>query len=368
MVKRLFILCLLLITAVPALAQEPGSTSLPQNYRLDLTNLRHLYQSLNNCGPATLTMGLSYFGYPAESMAAQTPAADYLKPARNDGNVAFWQMQDYVNNFIQDELGVKAVARRGGNLDLIKRLLANDFPVIMGKGLDVPGEGWVGHFVLAIGYDEAEQNLLVYDSFEGHGNLQGLKMSYASVIPLWQQFNNVFLVMYPVEREGEVETLLGDLWEEQGAWEQARTVAEANTLADPQDAWAWFNLGEALTFLGRYEEAVEAYNHAYDYANVRNRMPFRAQWYMHGIFIANYRAGNYEQVVRLAMDVQRNTANVVYIEDMDYYRGLVLAVQGDTEGALAKFEQVLEFNPNYYPAADAKAAVENGTFTAPVGE
>ena len=359
--KFVIVFLAVLMLAVPALAQE-NTSAVPEAYRLELTNLRHIYQSWNNCGPATLTMGLSYFGYPADSMAAQVPAADYLKPNRDDGNVSFWQMQDYVNKFMQPELGIQAVARRGGNLDLIKTLLANNFPVIIGKGLNVDGEGWVGHFVLAIGYDDVDQSLLVYDSYEGHGNLQGLKMSYDSLLPLWQQFNNVFLLMYPAEREAEAQSILGDLWEEQAAWEQARIVAEANTAADPQDAWAWFNLGEALTFLGDYEGAVTAYDRAYNYAEVRERLPFRVQWYMHGIFQANYQVGNYEKVLRLAMDVQGFTP---FIEDMNYYRGLVLAAQGDTEGALAKFDEVLTFNPNYYPAVTAKESVLAGTFAAP---
>lgn len=72
MIRRLLLVMLLLVIAAPALAQEglvsPGALT-PASYRLD--NITHIYQGWNNCGPATLTMALTYYGYRAD----QNPAA-----------------------------------------------------------------------------------------------------------------------------------------------------------------------------------------------------------------------------------------------------------------------------------------------------
>src|SRR5664279_1669707 len=61
-----------------------------------LTGVQHIYQGWNNCGPATLTEGLTYFGYAND----QTPAAAWLKPNSEDKNVSPWQILDYVNNHL----------------------------------------------------------------------------------------------------------------------------------------------------------------------------------------------------------------------------------------------------------------------------
>ena len=64
-------------------------------------------------------------------------AAAFLKPNREDRNVSPWQMVDYVN----DQTNLRAFVGSGGDLDLIKRFLANWLPIVVEKGYELPTEG-----------------------------------------------------------------------------------------------------------------------------------------------------------------------------------------------------------------------------------
>jgi tetratricopeptide (TPR) repeat protein len=354
------ILALLLVMVMPAAGQEGR----PDSYKLDVTRLSHLYQNWNNCGPATLTMGLSYFGFPAGQRESQQIAQDYLKPDIEDQNVSPWQMVDYVNNDVGLTYNIRAIARRGGDVELIKTLLASDFPIVIEEGFEPEGYEWMGHYLLLIGYDDTQQVFYTLDSFLGPGGYadggpQGLPKSYAQILTYWRHFNNAFIVLYAPEREAELQTLMGDMWDEQVGWQRAKEVASAEAAANPGDHWAWFNLGEAMTYLGDYNTATIAYRTALD----TRKMPWRTLWYLHGAFESFYQTGQFNTVLQLAELIQVNTP---YIEEANYYRGLVYAAQGNTDQALYRLNLVLDFNPNFTPAAQAIAAIEAGTFAGPI--
>jgi hypothetical protein len=84
-----------------------------------------------------------------------------MKPNTEDNNVSPWQMVRFVN----DNTGVKALYRMGGSTQVIKRLLVAGFPVVVEEGITVAGEGWMGHYLLLIGYDDLQQHFLTYDSY-----------------------------------------------------------------------------------------------------------------------------------------------------------------------------------------------------------
>ncbi|NJL93142.1 MAG: tetratricopeptide repeat protein [Anaerolineae bacterium] len=349
----LILIGILLTLAVPLHAQDgpPPAASL-----LEMGSITHIYQNWNNCGPATVTMGLSYFGYTIDR-STQENAADYLKPTGEDVNVSPWQLAEYVNEVMAAQIEVRALDRPAGDPLTLKRLLAAGFPVIIEKGFEVTDTGWMGHYVLLVGYDDAAGVWLTYDSYEGPGSRGGLPQSYAYIEEMWQQFNNRFIVLYAPQREAEVQTILGDLWEEQLAWERAKATAQANAAIDVADKWAWFNLGEAMTALGEYEFATVAFRQALDIG-----MPFRTLWYMHGPFEAFYQTGQWQALEGLARSVLTNTS---YLEEVNYYRGLAFAAQGDTANALFHLNQALSFNPNFTLAREAKLAIESGAFVPP---
>jgi hypothetical protein len=365
MYRKISVLFLLVVfmalSALPAMAQDSSAAQgLLPNAKLDITHLRHVYQNWNNCSGATLSMGLSYFGYPLDDFGDQEPARMYLKPDPEDGNVSPWQMADYVNNVVGTQYNVKALVRRGGDLDTLKHLLMNDFPVIIEKGYEVADvEGWMGHYLLMIGYDEPTQVFYTYDSYLGHNNLQGREETYAYISENWRHFNNAFIVLYPPAEEAAVQEILGPLWEEDSAWQTAREQSATIAATNPNDAWAWFNIGEADTALGNYETAAVAFTQAFSL----QQLPWRLLWYEHGPFEAFYQTGQFNTVIDMAMQLQNVTP---YIEEANYYRGLVYAAQGNVDQALFRLNLVLEFNPNFYPAQEAIDQINSGTIVAPI--
>jgi hypothetical protein len=65
----------------PTKATVVSPTPLPQN--VFLKGIQHEYQTWNNCGPATLAMALSYWGWDGD----QRPIAAFTKPNPRDNNV-----------------------------------------------------------------------------------------------------------------------------------------------------------------------------------------------------------------------------------------------------------------------------------------
>jgi tetratricopeptide (TPR) repeat protein len=334
----------------PLYAQGGSVVTLPPSHKLDINRLRHEYQRWNNCGPTTLTMGLSYFGYPDN----QLPAAYYLKPNTEDKNVNPWEMVSFVNEVASQTTNVRALYRPGGDFDLIKQLLVADFPVIIEKGFEPPDEDWMGHYLLLIGYNDGEGVLFTYDSYMGHGDFQGLREPYAKIERYWWHFNNTFIVLYPSERETEVLQILGERADLNRAYELAAVAAQIRAQADAQDAWAWFNIGDALTHLGYYQQATDFFNAAFDIG-----LPWRTLWYRHTPLEAFYQSGKFNTVLYL---VQQAKLTTPYVEEWHYYHGLVFASHGRVADAKAQFNQALTYNSNFQPARDAIAALDAGTF------
>mgnify|MGYP001365152979 FL=1 len=223
MKRLIFVAVLLALTVAPIAAQDGNPpVSVPVSYALG--GITHIYQSWNNCGPATLTMALTYYGVTAD----QDPAAGWLKPNYEDKNVSPWQIVEYVNTQVPGTL--QAVERQGGTMDLLKTLIAADFPVMVEAGYDPPNDpqGWMGHYLFVSGYDDGRGVFVTQDSFEG----PNYTYDYAYFDEFWRHFNRVFIVIYDVRREAELMTLLGeDADAEQNvrrALETARNEAIAN--------------------------------------------------------------------------------------------------------------------------------------------
>jgi tetratricopeptide (TPR) repeat protein len=345
---RIFAWTLLLTTLIGgsmALAQTEAPVSLdyPPSYRL--SGITHMYQDWNNCGPATLTMGLSYFGYPVTD---QHVAANWLKPNYEDKNVSPWQMAEYVNT--QLDGSIRALVRQGGTLDLLKLLLSNNFPVLTEEGYDPPGRGlgWMGHYLLMAGYDDARQVFITQDSYDG----PDLEYTYEHVNEFWRHFNHVYIVLYTPDRESELMTLLGSDADEQQNWVNALERARTETIADQSNAYNWFNMGTNFVGLGMYQEAQTAYDQARNLG-----LPWRMNWYQFGMFEAYLNVGRYDDVIALAR-ANLDDGGGQYVEETYYYAGLARQAMGETERALSNLDQAVFFNPNFTPALDARAELQ----------
>ncbi len=328
----------------------PTATPWPVPAAARLIGFTHVFQEWNNCGPATMVMALTYFG----RVHSQRDTAAMLRPNPEDRNVTPQEMADFVNT--QD--GLRAVARLNGDLDLLKRLLANEIPVIIEIGFDPPGEyqwlGWYGHYLLPVAYDDAAQQVWVYDSWLGTSEVpqtnadpNGRLLTYDELESYWSQFNRSYIALYTPEQEALVAELLGAALDDDTMWHDALARAQTDAARDPNNAFYWFNLGSSYAALGQYEDAAVAFDQARAIG-----LPWRMLWYQFGPYEAYYQAGRYEDVRLLAETTLQDRP---YFEESYYYLGLAQAALGDQTAARANLERASAFNPNFVLAAQALA-------------
>ncbi|GAP61642.1 hypothetical protein ARMA_0065 [Ardenticatena maritima] len=240
-----------------------------------------------------------------------------------------------------ERVGFVAHVGVAGDLPLLKRLLAAQFPVIIETWfLPEPDDG-MGHYRLLIGYDDAEGVFIANDSYNG----PNLRLPYAETDALWRVFNRTYVVVAPPERADALRAVLGPLSDSANMWAHSLAQAEAAVTAAPDDAFAWFNLGTSRLRTGDIAGAVEAY----DRARVLG-LPWRMLWYQFGPFEAYYAAGRYEDVLALA-DANLKTSND--LEESWYWRGMARTALGDIDGARADFERALRLRPTYHEAEQA---------------
>ena len=321
-----------------SLASEPEPQQIPKSARI--YGIRHQQQTWNNCGPATITMALSYYGWQQD----QAAAARVLKPNREDKNVSPHELAAYV----EEASNVKAIVRMGGTLELLKLLLANEFPVVIETGAMFEAYDWIGHYRAPVAYDDVYQQFYFFDSFLGVGvGAQGVTTSYDAVDRDWQAFNRTFIVIYEPQREGLLKDLLESHWLVDSAAQFAFETAQAEARQDPSNAFAWFNMGTSLVALERYQEAAAAFDQSR-----RLGLPWRIMWYQFGAFEAYFKLGRFDDVLSL---VQVNSINAKEIEETYYWQGRVFQQQGKPEQAASAFRRALAYNPNFHEARDALA-------------
>lgn len=295
-------------------------------------------QTWNNCGPATITTALSYFGWVQD----QDYAKSFLRPNREDKNVSPSELA----GFVTEQSQIDAVWRMGGNIDLLKSLISAGFPVIIERGMMFEANDWLGHYQALVAYDDGQGVFYAYDSFLGNGTGEGVPMRYSELNEDWRAFNRTFIVIYQPSETSLVQSILGDYWNADYAAEIALEAAQEDARANQTDGFAWNNMGTSLVELERYQEAATAY----DLARQAGNLPWRILWYQFGMFEAYYNIGRYDDVISLA---QSNLNQAEELEESYYWRGMALVAQGSNGDAATNFRTALRYNPNYDAARDA---------------
>ncbi|NLF66887.1 MAG: hypothetical protein GX579_20050 [Chloroflexi bacterium] len=322
-------------TPTPTLTPYPAT---PMAESAEVEGIQYHAQMWNNCGPATLTMNLSFFGI----YQHQREAASYLKPNGDDKNVSPEQMLAYAA-----QKGLEGVVRMGGDMDLLRRFLSNGIPVIVETWIKPEDHGGMGHYRLITSFDGG--TFIAQDSYFGPDRLL-----YAAELDLgWRVFNRKFIVLFEPEDEELVMALLGPLADESTMLELALERAQEEAAEDPDDAFAWFNLGTVYTRLGETELAVGAFDEAR-----RIGLPLRMLWYQFEPFEAYLDAGRYDDVVQLGYATAYSASGH---EEAYFYEGLGYLGKGMEDMAVSRWQQALEYNPNFEPATGALEALAAGS-------
>ncbi|HSA99131.1 MAG TPA: C39 family peptidase, partial [Anaerolineales bacterium] len=335
------------LTETPFPSATPSLIPTPIAESAALSGVRHEYQKFNNCAPASLSMVLSYWGWTGDQIETRV----YLRPnfEVDDKNVNAFELVD----FVKKQTDLDALWRVGGDLPLLKRLLAAGFPVLIEKGLDPHDDAWMGHYQVISGYNDVKGKFLVYDSYEGPPEAYGVP--YEAIGQFWRHFNFVYVVIFPAERAAEVQSILGPNSDPQTNFQFAAELAlqETSSLSGREQFFAWFNRGTNLVYLQDYAGAAQAYDTAFAlYAALpEEERPWRLLWYQDGPYAAYYYSGRYQDVINLAHTTLINVDKPV-LEETYYWRGMAKAALGDREGAIEDLNRAFTLNPNSTPAGE----------------
>lgn len=330
-------------TATPTLTPTP----LPASFSIPDVPYIDQHYGFNNCAPANLSIALAYWGWGGK----REDVTAYVKPFERDKNVMPYELVDFVNT----QTSQRALTRFGGTTDLVKRLIASGFPVIVERGVylrDLSGKvSWMGHYQVVYGYDDGKSEFQVKDTYEAGGDR--FTVTYEDLIRGWRSFNYAFVVVYPSERENEVLTLLGGYADETAADQAAAQIAsnEIYSTTDQDQFFAWYNRGSSLVWLQDYAGAAQAFDEAFGlYANLSpDNRPWRVTWYQTGPYFAYYYSGRYQDVLALT-DQTISAASEPYLEENFYWRAMAKTALGDTAGAIEDLRKSLEYHPGFTPA------------------
>jgi hypothetical protein len=328
------------LSSGPTYTVTPTATALPLSVNLGSPSFEK--QTPNNCGPATLSMYLRTFNWEGD----QTNISELLKPLTADRNVNVEELIYYVRTSAG---WLNAEYRVGGSIELMKSFLAAGLPVMIEEGFLFnesywPNDDrWAGHYLLLTGYDDSNQSFIAQDSFVGPDQV----IPYQTVKNNWQTFNYVYILVYHPDQTELVKTILEDDWNPDINRELALELAELQTKQEPNNPFAWFNLGSNLVYFERYNEAAQTYDTARQLG-----LPQRMLRYQFGPFFAYFFSGRNEDLLALTEYALQRTPNS---EETLLWRGWGRYRAGETSKAIDDFQAALEENPFYQ---DAKYALE----------
>lgn len=307
---------------------SPSPRELPVS--VVLTGGSQVYQTFNNCGPAALSMALSFYGV----NIGQQELGNELRPYQNtqgdndDKSVTMAELAERAQ-----AMGWAVFHRPAGDIATLKRLIAEGWPVVTRTLLNQDDD--IGHYRVVYGYDEGEQQLIQNDSLQG----QALKYGYQSFRDLWRHFGYEFLVLVPRDRQLVAESVLGQLAETEKAWDTAVKVMESEVSKRPSEPLPKLALAAAYYRTRQYEQTIKIFE------EVERELPHRALWYQIEPLLAYYQLGHDEKIWSLSEEILNN-GNRAFAELYDL-RGDVLTRQGESDRARREYELAVVYNRNY---------------------
>jgi hypothetical protein len=233
------------VATAPTLAESlPTPKDAPAS--VVFAEMKHVWQSLNNCGPAAVVMALSTIGVDVNQETARL-ALRGIDVRRGMGPQG-------VGPWVKENFDLRSTWRNGGTNDLIKRLIANGFVPMVTQWMQDPSVSRIAHWRTVRGYDDALGVFYVNDSMLGNM----VPLSYDWFARNWQSFAYRYMVIYEPAQEPLLQAVLGKDWSEmyvrQSMYERAKNEAVAQNTN-----FAWLALGEAAYANGVFDEAVAAF-------------------------------------------------------------------------------------------------------------
>jgi len=342
----------------------PTITPAPLPAAVSLPGVTYINQSTgggwNMCAPTNLTMMLKFWGWQGTrdditkviKPGINNPKLSFSARGKPDKNVMPYEMVD----FVQNDTDYHAFYRYGGEMDLLKKLIASGYPMLIEKGVyekDATGVfSWLGHYAFVTGYDDNQGVFIYQDTYPPEGvNGNNRQISYADFQTGWRAFNYLFIVLYPPANEQDVFNIIGK-WGDTG-WANQHALDMANqeikTLTGLDLYFAWFNKGTSDVQLIQYNDAGLAYDQAFNLYPVlpiaQKDRPYRMLWYQTGPFWAYYYTGRYQDVINLANTTLGTVLGGPTLEESIYWRGMAEGALGDMNAAITDFKYANHLNP-----------------------
>ncbi len=229
-------------------------------------DMKHVWQSLNNCGPAAVVMALSTFGVDANQEVARLALrGPDVRRGMGPQGVGPWVMENF---------GLRSTWRNNGTNDLMRRLVANGFVPMVTQWMQDPSVSRIAHWRTVRGYDDAQGVFFVNDSMLG--NMVALPYDWFG--RNWQSFQYRYMVIYRPEDEPLLHAVIGKDWSETGVRQALYERAKSEAVAQDTN-FSWLAYGEAAYANGVFDEAVAAFERGFNTGSasgvfgVRNSYP-----------------------------------------------------------------------------------------------
>jgi hypothetical protein len=297
-----------------------------------LSDMTHMYQTFNNCSAASVCMLLSHY----DIVMDQETLRPIMRP--NDGTRH--GKTEYMIAFFREQ-GLEAHLMHGGDIDTLRAFIAHGIPVIVQQWLDLHESDPIGHYSVVRGYDDNAGVFRLNDSMHG----EDFHISYREYTAKWQAFSYRYIPVYPSDLQDTVDRILAD--ETDLMVNRERTVEQirGDLQERPNDAELIYSLGTNLHDLGRYEEAIEAYERA---ASIG--LPPKMLWYVYWPAEAYNELGRHQEAIQVA---EQQIASAQTFGDMRYERGRAMEALGQIDLAIAEYNQALGDDPRLTRAEEA---------------
>jgi hypothetical protein len=249
----------------PAAVAEPAPVPKAAPAAMAFPEMKHVWQSLNNCGPAAVVMALSTLGVDVSQEHARVPL--------RGTNIASGMGPQRVDGWVNAEFGLRSVWRNNGTNDLMRRLVANGFAPMVTQWMQDPWVSRVAHWRTIRGYNDTLGTFYVNDSMLG----RMIPLGYQWFQENWQPFSYRYMVIYRPEDQALLKTIIGDDWDNakmrKNFYDRAKADAAAqNTMA------AWITYGQASYEYGKFEESVAAFQKGIAMGSVQGIFTIRGSY------------------------------------------------------------------------------------------
>lgn len=316
---------------IPVAHEEKSSTIVRPAGKGILPGAKWVPQTFNNCGPATTSMVLQYFGH----TVGQDVIKGVLRTNPDDTNVFSYEMQAY----LKKDFGIQSKILYNGTIETIKTLIANGFYVVLEDWLH-PNED-IGHVTIIRGFDDEKGVLIADDSYLG----TNIVYQYAEFEETqWKAFNREYIPLYLPDQEDTVKEIISENWDTKTMYQNAVKKAQEEIAHNDQDMYAYFNLGTSYYGLGEYQSAWKAFEKAHAIG-----WPKRMLWYQIQPVQTLNELGKYQEALTMADTglFANDSFAELHVEKAKAYKGL-----GDRQKAKEEIQKALQYAPNLQSAND----------------